>query len=107
MVHVGCNSNIASLSAYSCTAHLANDFAVAWKSKSPYFGEDEAVADRLWEDINIDNGTVALTDSETEAMGLPTAQRFPWDQEKGIYLLNGFHSMHCLVRGIRFSLQLR
>lgn len=71
-----------------------------WTSKSPYFGEDEAAADRLWDDINIDNGTVALSDTFVEAMGLPTAQRFPWDQEKGVYLLNGFHSLHCLVREI-------
>ena len=65
---------------------------------SPYFGEDETVADQLWENISIDNGTVALSDSYAAAMGLPVSQRFPWDQEKGLYLLNGFHSMHCLVR---------
>ena len=91
------------ISADSRAANLANDFAMAWTSKSPYFGEDEAAADRLWDDINIDNGTVALSDSFVEAMGLPTAQRFPWDQEKGVYLLNGFHSMHCLVREIDVS----
>lgn len=77
---------------------------MAWESKSPYYGEDESVADRLWDDISIDNGTVALDDSYVEAMELPRSQRFPWDQEKGIYLLNGFHSMHCLVREINFSL---
>lgn len=107
MVHIGFGSNIPSPSADSCTAHLANDFVVAWKSKSPYFGEDEAVADQLWDDINIDNGTVALADSDALAMGIPTAQRFPWDQEKGIYFLNGFHSLHCLVCELDFSLQMR
>lgn len=86
-----------SISTNTCVARLSNDFAMAWASKSPYFGEDEIVADRLWDDINIDNGTVALADSFTQAKGLPSSQRFPWDQEKGIYLLNGFHSMHCLV----------
>lgn len=83
--------------AKSYTAYLGQDSAVAWKSKSAYFGEDEAIADRLWEEISVDNGTVALSDSYVEAMGLPLSQRFPWDQEKGLYLLNGFHSMHCLV----------
>jgi len=77
-------------------AHLARNSAVAWTSRSSYFGEDEALADQLWEEISIDNGTVALSDSYAEAMGLPISQRFPWDKEKGIYLLNGFHSMHCL-----------
>ena len=79
-------------------AHLAEGSAVAWTSMSPYFGEDETIADQLWENISVDNGTVALSDSYAAAMGLPVSQRFPWDQEKGLYLLNGFHSMHCLVR---------
>ena len=70
---------------------------VAWESKSQYFGESESVADRLWEEISIDNGTVALDDGYVQEMGLPVSQRFPWDQDKGLYLLNGFHSMHCLV----------
>lgn len=83
--------------AKSYTANLGQDSTVAWKSKSAYFGEDEAIADRLWAEISIDNGTVALSDSYVEAMELPVSQRFPWDQEKGLYLLNGFHSMHCLV----------
>ena len=65
-----------------------------------YYGEDEATADCLWDEIIIDNGTVALSDSYVKEMGLPVAQRFPWDQEKGLYLLNGFYSMHCLVRTI-------
>ena len=78
-------------------AHLTQDSPTAWVSKSPYFGEDEAVADRLWDEISVDNGSVALSDSYVKAMGLLEAQRFPWDQGKGLYLLNGFHSLHCLV----------
>ena len=31
------------------------------------------------------------------ASGLPVAQRFPWDQSKGVYLLNGHHNLHCIV----------
>lgn len=79
------------------SGNLSHDFDLPWMSKSPYFGEDEVVADQLWEDISIDNGTVALDDSYVKTIGLPPSQRFPWDEHKGIYLLNGFHSMHCLV----------
>lgn len=86
-----------SITAELYTAHLPRDSAVAWTAKSPYFGEEGIAADRLWEEFSIDNGTVALSDSYAQAMGLPLSQRFPWDQEKGLYLLNGFHSMHCLV----------
>ena len=79
-------------------AHLSYDNLVPWTSKSVYFGEDNTLADQMWESISIDNGTVALDDSYIGRMGLPLSQRFPWDDSKGIYLLNGFHSMHCLVR---------
>lgn len=79
------------------TAHLATDVAVAWTHKSPYWGQDEAAADQVWEDIGIDHGIVALPDPYVESMGLPTSVRFPLDLDKGIYVLNGFHSMHCLV----------
>ncbi|KAI9815252.1 MAG: hypothetical protein M1827_002732 [Pycnora praestabilis] len=78
-------------------ANLAPDTAVAWTSRSPYFGEGKTVADQYWEHISIDNGTIALSDAYVKAMDLPTSQRFPWDEKKGLYLLNGFHSMHCLV----------
>lgn len=50
-----------------------------------------------WDEINIDAGTVALGDAYVETMGLPKAQRFPWDKSKGIYYINGFHNLHCLV----------
>ena len=81
----------------SFAAHLEYDVGAAWVSKSEYFGENETIADQFWEAISIDNGTVALDDAYAEEAGLPLSQRFPWDQKKGIYLLNGFHSMHCLV----------
>lgn len=70
-----------------------------WLSKSPYHGQGtEEDADRAWDAINIDNGSLALDYAYIEKMGLPRAQPFPWDGTKGIYLLNGYHGMHCLVR---------
>jgi hypothetical protein len=30
-------------------------------------------------------------------MGLPLAQDFPWDLNRGIYLVNGFYQIHYLV----------
>ncbi|KAL8688493.1 MAG: hypothetical protein Q9218_005612 [Villophora microphyllina] len=77
-------------------AQLAYDHPLAWQSSSTYYGEDKAIADRSWDAISIDNGTVALDDSYVKEMELPMSQRFPWDEGKGLYLLNGFHSLHCL-----------
>lgn len=39
---------------------------------------------------------MALENDWTAAHGLPHAQPFPWDQSKGLYLLNGFQALHCL-----------
>lgn len=77
-------------------AHLRANIPRAWESRSPYFGENESLADRLWDAISIDNGTVALDDSYVVSEGLPISQRFPWDDSKGLYLLNGYHALHCL-----------
>lgn len=82
-------------------AHLRQDVSRAWESRTPYFGEDGTVANSLWDAISVDNGTVALDDSYVASMGLLVSQRFPWDNSKGLYLLNGYHSLHCLVRDHR------
>jgi hypothetical protein len=81
--------------------------SVPWVSKSAYFGEgtDEEI-DQAWDAISIDSGSIALSPAYTDKMGLPRAQEFPLDRSKGIYLLNGYHSMHCLVRELCFSHQL-
>jgi hypothetical protein len=32
-------------------------------------------------------------------LGLPESQPFPWDpKEKSIYITNGHHNLHCIVR---------
>ena len=59
--------------------------------------ENATVADQAWEDINIDIGTIALDNNYAQRLNLPAAQPFPWDESKGIYLLAGFHDLHCLV----------
>ena len=68
-----------------------------------YSSEDDNVSYPLWHDINIDAGVVALPDDFVKAKGLVPAQRFPWDESKGIYVINGFHNLHCLVRSIETS----
>ncbi|KAE8154332.1 hypothetical protein BDV25DRAFT_116385 [Aspergillus avenaceus] len=61
-----------------------------------YSSENETLQDQLWHDINVDHGVVALSDEWAMQHGLRTAQRFPWDQSKGIYILHGYHNLHCL-----------
>jgi hypothetical protein len=61
-----------------------------------YSSSNTTLADTLWHSINIDHGVVALPDSFAASHNLRKAQRFPWDTEKGIYILHGFHNLHCL-----------
>ena len=45
---------------------------------------------------------VALPYTWTEKKGLPDAQVFPWDHDQGLYVLNGYHALHCLVSYFAF-----
>ena len=71
---------------------------------SPYVDHNETARDLMWEAINIDDGMVALPDDLVAEKGLPVAQRFPWDSSKGIYLLNGYHNLHCVVSSTYYSI---
>ena len=51
----------------------------------------------MWDKLRPDVGLVALSDEFVMEKGLSTAQRFPWDHKKGIYVLNGYHNLHCIV----------
>lgn len=78
-------------------ANLERNVPVPFAKSTPYTNPNETLANKLWDDINIDVGMVALPEEFVAAHGLPIAQRFPWDRSKGIYLLNGHHNLHCIV----------
>jgi len=68
-----------------------------------YTDRNETFRDEMWLNMHSDDGIIALDDEYVDKMGLPVSQRFPWDQKKGIYLLHGFHNLHC-TRSIYISL---
>ena len=82
------------------SAGLSRDRPIPWTHHTPYTGaeDNQTEADALWDKISVGVGTVALTNSYTRSKALPEAQTFPWDDDKGLYLLNGYHNLHCLVR---------
>lgn len=63
--------------------------------------DNETEQNELWKNTNYDRGSIALDDDYAQGMGLPRAQRFPWDSSKGIYLINAYHNLHCVVRSVR------
>jgi hypothetical protein len=50
-----------------------------------------------WDAIDTGPMAVALHDDYVGRVGLPPTSRFPWDTERGVYYLKGFHDLHCLV----------
>ena len=60
--------------------------------------DNEALTNEAWDELGYDDGSIALDYEYAKMMGLPKAQPFPWDSTKGIYFINGYHGLHCLVR---------
>ncbi|AEO63293.1 uncharacterized protein THITE_2062646, partial [Thermothielavioides terrestris NRRL 8126] len=66
----------------------------------------DAEIDRLWDtQIPWEQGIIALRKDEAAAMGLPESAPWPWDSKnKGIYIVNAHHLLHC-VRILYISIQ--
>ena len=58
---------------------------------------NHSLADELWEAIEIDPGIVAIPLDWAEEHNIAETQPFPWDSSKGLYVINAFHNIHCLV----------
>jgi len=50
-----------------------------------------------WDAINPSHGFVAIDRKEATARNLPLAMYLPSDHSKGVYLLEAYHQLHCLV----------
>ena len=68
-----------------------------WTWHGPFFQHNETRIFEKWLEVDSSDGIVALTDTYVQEKGLPASQRFPWDAAKGLYLVNAFHNLHCLV----------
>ncbi|KAI1810427.1 hypothetical protein GGS20DRAFT_579881 [Poronia punctata] len=77
-------------------AGLQRDREEPYVIVTDYGSENTTLTDELWYGINVDSAVVALSDDWAREHGLRTAQRFPWDQSKGVYILHGYHNLHCL-----------
>ena len=62
-----------------------------------YDSQDTESTEEAWENLRYDVGSIALSDEYVKSTGLPIAQRFPWDESKGLYFISAYHSIHCLV----------
>ena len=53
--------------------------------------------DQLWKAINPSHGFVAIDRQTATDHHLPVSMYLPSDDSKGVYLLEAYHQLHCLV----------
>jgi hypothetical protein len=71
---------------------------MTYYSKTDWQSENETIADGLWDGLNMDSITVAISKDWAAEHGLPPSAPFYWDADKALYHVKGIHGMHCLVR---------
>jgi len=84
-------------------AGLTWDVPVPWIHNTEYASTNFTETYDLWKAVDFDLGMIALPNDYAESKGLHKSQAFPWDPKKGIYLVNAYHSIHCL-KGIHASI---
>jgi hypothetical protein len=57
----------------------------------------DETTDANWDAIDTNPMAVSLHDDFAKDVGLGPSTRFPWDTERSIYYIKGFHDLHCLV----------
>ena len=87
----------------SLYAGLERDVPMPYRHDTIFAHHNRSIADAAWDSWVVDPGIVALPHEWVKAKMLPQSQHWPWDKDKGIYLLNGFHNLHCLVSLFCFS----
>jgi hypothetical protein len=78
-------------------AGLVWDTPGEFEHQGRFDSKNLTLTEESWENLSYDLGSIAISDDEAASFGLPKAQRFPWDGTKGLYFLNGYHGIHCLV----------
>ncbi|MCJ1371185.1 hypothetical protein MMC20_002400 [Loxospora ochrophaea] len=80
-------------------AQLMRNVPIRWTHHSVWNSDNRTEEDSAWNDppgFQVREAIVALPDSFTRSVGLPSAQRWPWDESKGVYFLEGLHNLHCV-----------
>jgi hypothetical protein len=85
------------LQANENTARLPADEYIVYSAINEFTTGNDTEIDKAWSNINTDAAAIALTDEWAEERGIETGERFPWDFNKGLYAVLGFHELHCLV----------
>ena len=68
-----------------------------WSKFSSMVPEQEPVVDELWDDILPAHGIVAVDHQWAAERKIPASMSLPSDASKGVYIIDAYHQIHCLV----------
>lgn len=70
--------------------------------RSSFVSSNVSIRNSHWDAFDHERGWIALPHSEARDQNLPLGLNLPDDNSKGLFILNAYHQMHCLV-GTLFS----
>jgi len=84
-------------------AGLTYDVPIPFRDVSMFVHYNRVIADATWDSWVVEPGIVALPHDFVNGKMLPQAQSSPLDEDKGVYILSSYHSLHCLVSKINLT----
>ncbi len=60
--------------------------------------EEQAAIDKSWAEVLPAHGIVAVEHDWALERQLPATMSLPSDPSKGVYIIDAYHQIHCLVR---------
>ena len=74
-----------------------------WTRYSSPHPEEVAAVDQAWDAIVPAHGIVAVDRAWAATRGFPDSLSWPSDESKGVYIIDAYHQLHCLVRASSLS----
>ena len=62
--------------------------------------QEESAVDELWDGILPAHGIVAVDHQWAAETRIPASMSLPSDPSKGVYIIDAYHQIHCLVYAI-------
>ncbi|KAK4502426.1 hypothetical protein PRZ48_005851 [Zasmidium cellare] len=90
-------SSDAAESDLSADADEATAYSLTGGWITDYSSSNRTLSDGLWHNLRPAYGTVALDLEWAEQQRLPETELHPDDPTKGVYILDGYHQIHCLI----------
>ena len=83
-----------------CSSAITRNLPTMWTRFDRYTDsstENRTLSEPLWDDILPSHGIVAMNLDWASQRQWPQSMRLPSDRTKGVYLLEAYHLLHCLV----------